>query len=109
MEIISETITKKEVLELLREVQIDLKKTDYLLKEILTFKEATEFLSLSKSAMYKMTSKREIPFYSPGGKLIYFRKSELEYWIFSGKVSTNEDFNAEVDNYLSRDLKINTL
>jgi excisionase family DNA binding protein len=96
-----ETLTKENVLELLKEVQMDLKKTDYLLKEILTFKEASEFLSLSKSALYKLTSKREIPFYSPGGKLIYFRKSELEYWVFSGKVTTNADFDREVETYLS--------
>jgi excisionase family DNA binding protein len=106
MEIISETIKKEELIELLREVQIELKKADYLLKEILTFKEATEFLSLSKSALYKMTSKREIPFYTPGGKMIYFRKSELESWIFSGRVSSSEDFNTEVETYLSRNLKI---
>lgn len=104
MEIISETITKEEVKEIMRELIIETQKLEYLQKEILTFKEATKFLSLSQSALYKLTSKKEIPFYSPGGKIIYFRKSELEYWIFSGKVATNDEFDAVVDEYLSRDL-----
>jgi excisionase family DNA binding protein len=102
MKKIEETLTKENVLKLLKEVQMDLKKSDYLLKEILTFKEATSFLSLSNSALYKLTSKRAIPFYSPGGKLIYFRKSELEYWVFSGKVTTNADFDREVETYLCK-------
>ena len=102
MEINSETITKEEVKELIRELIIETQKLEYLQKEILTFKEAAKFLSLSESALYKLTSKKGIPFYTPGGKIIYFRKSELEYWIFSGKVTTNEEFDTIVDNYLSR-------
>ena len=43
-------------------------------KEILTVEDATVYLQLSKSCLFKMTSKREIPFYKPGGKKIFFKK-----------------------------------
>ncbi|MBN2595900.1 MAG: excisionase family DNA-binding protein [Marinifilaceae bacterium] len=42
-------------------------------KEILTLKETSEYPSLSKSYLYKLTSKREIPYYKTGKK-IYFKR-----------------------------------
>jgi len=46
-------------------------------KEVLTLEEAALFMGISKSSLYKMTHKHEIPFYRPNGKLIYFEKAEL--------------------------------
>ena len=71
-------------------------------KEILTTKEATEYLQLSYSRLSKMTSNKEIPFYKPGGKIIYFKKSELDAWIFKGKVLSNDELEADVEDYLGR-------
>ncbi|PWI29775.1 DNA-binding protein [Flavobacteriaceae bacterium LYZ1037] len=71
-------------------------------KEILTVEDATVYLQLSKSCLFKMTSKKEIPFYKPGGKKIYFKKSELDEWIFNGKVLSNDELDTDVDDYLSR-------
>lgn len=71
-------------------------------KEILTLKEAAEYLNLSASALYKMTSNKEIPFYCPGGKKIYFMREELKNWVLSGKVSSAWELESEVDSYLKR-------
>jgi len=71
-------------------------------KEILTVDDATVYLQLSKSCLFKMTSKKAIPFYKPGGKKIYFKKSELDEWIFKGKVLSNDDLETNVEDYLSR-------
>jgi len=71
-------------------------------KEILTVEEATVYLQLSKSCLYKMTSKKEIPFYSPGGKKIYFKKSELDAWVFDSKVLSSNELETGVECYLSR-------
>lgn len=79
-----------------------LKQTNLLNKEILSVEDATEYLQLSKSCLFKMTSKREIPFYKPGGKKIYFKRSELDNWITSAKVESIDDMENEVELYLSR-------
>lgn len=54
----------------------------------LTFQEAAEYLGISKSTLYKKTAKKKIPFYKNQGKLIYFKKSELNDWVYQGKGKT---------------------
>ena len=61
------------------------------LKEILTIEEAAEFLSVSKSYLYKQTSAQAIPHYKPTGKRCYFKRSELEAWILVGRISPKPD------------------
>ena len=48
----------------------------YLNKNVLSFDEASKFLNLSKSYLYKLTSACLIPHYKPQGKMLYFDKSE---------------------------------
>lgn len=79
------------------------------LKEILTVDDAIIYLQLSKSCLHKMTSNKEIPFYKPGGKKIYFKKSELDEWVFNGKITSNDELQCDVENYLSRTNKNLTL
>lgn len=86
----------------LEEIEMLLKNQNILLKEFLTLDEAAEYLSLSKSAVYKMTSKKEIPFYNPGGKKIYFKRIELDSWILNGKVESASQIEIEIETYLSR-------
>ena len=50
-------------------------------KEVLTLEEAALFMGISKSSLYKMTHKHDVPFYRPNGKLIYFEKAELLNWM----------------------------
>ncbi len=50
-------------------------------KEILSLDEASVFLNASKSQLYKLTRTLAIPHYKPGGKAIYFYKSEILEWI----------------------------
>jgi len=74
-------------------------------KEFLTVEDATVYLQLSKSCLFKMTSNKEIPFYKPGGKKLYFKRSELDEWVFSSKVISNDNLADETENYLSRTSK----
>jgi excisionase family DNA binding protein len=69
--------------------------------EFLTVSEAAKHLQLSESRIYKMTSNKEIPHYSPGGKKIYFLKNELNDWVLESRIAPSEDFKAIVDNYLT--------
>jgi excisionase family DNA binding protein len=50
-------------------------------KSFLNFKEAIEFTGLSKSHLYKLTSKGLIPHSKPTGKLIFFERTKLEEWL----------------------------
>ena len=75
------------------------------IKEFLDLNEASKYMKLSKSALYKLTSKGEITFYQPGGKKIFFYKSDLHEWIKKGKVQSQDDLENEVDSYLNN-LKI---
>lgn len=50
-------------------------------KEILSLEEACTFLGASKSQLYKLTRTLAIPHYKPGGKAIYFYKSEVVEWV----------------------------
>jgi excisionase family DNA binding protein len=52
-------------------------------KNILTLNEAATFLGISIGYLYRLTSRKAIPFYKPNGKLVYFKRKELEEWITS--------------------------
>ena len=69
------------------------------LKEILTIEEAAEFLSVSKSYLYKQTSAQAIPHYKPTGKRCYFKRSELEAWILAGRISTKSEIAQRANAY----------
>lgn len=61
-------------------------------KEVLTSDEAARFLGVSKSCLYKLTMNRTIPhFKSPAGKMCYFNRKEIEAWMQSQRVATDED------------------
>ena len=55
-------------------------------KEVLTVEEASRFMDIARSSLYKMTSDRSIPFYRPNGKMIYFEKADILAWIRQNRV-----------------------
>ena len=50
-------------------------------KRVLNFKEVCDYTGFSASHLYKLTSARKIPHYSPGGKMLFFKLEELENWL----------------------------
>ena len=94
-------IIKNEV----KQIKQFIKEHNILSKEILTLEEAAVYLQLSKSSVYKLTSNKEVPYYVPGGKKIYFRRPELDEWIFNSRVSTTMELESSIDTYLSNPLK----
>ena len=72
-------------------------------KEVLTSEEASRFLGISLSRLYKLTSSRQIPhFKSPAGKFNYFNRSELEAWAQSNRVATMEELNEKAQSIARR-------
>ena len=75
-------------------------------KEILNFDEAAAYLSMSKSTLYKLTAKKEIPHYKPN-RFVFFERSELDNWIRSAAVMTDEQLNDQVNAYtMSKPLNV---
>lgn len=50
-------------------------------KDILTLQEASVYIGVSLSQLYKLTSTQSIPHYKPRGKMCYFEKNELDAWL----------------------------
>lgn len=71
-------------------------------KTVLNIDEATIYLSVSKSHLYKMTSAGRIPHYKPTGKRIYFKRNELENWMLRNRVKSYDEIETEAANYLMR-------
>ncbi len=74
-------------------------------KEALTFEQAWRFLRISSSQLYKLTCKRIIPAFKPGGKLLYFKRTDLENWMLSNRRKTAKEQKAEVLTKLDRKKK----
>lgn len=69
-------------------------------KEVLTSDEAAKYCGFSKSYLYKLTMRQQIPHYkSPTGKMCYFNRLELEQWLQSNRVSTNNEINQKAQSY----------
>lgn len=64
-------------------------------KEALTFEQAWKYLKISASQLYKLVCKRIIPSFKPGGKLLYFKRSDLESWMLSNRKKTGKEIKAE--------------
>ena len=77
-----------------------IEKSLFIIKAILSFDEASEFLNLSKSYLYKLTSSGQIPHYKPQGKMLYFEKSELEDWLRQNPIKTNQQIKQDAEEYL---------
>ena len=68
---------------------------------VINLNQAAEYVSLSKSTMYKKTAERTIPHFKQGKKL-YFKRSELDDWLTAQKISTHAEIEKEADEYIRR-------
>lgn len=69
-------------------------------RKFLNVDEASSYLGVSKSCLYKRMSNREIPYYKPGGKTAYFSPEDLDNWVFQNRISSKEELIVEVDRRL---------
>ena len=65
-------------------------------KTILTLEEVAKYTNYSKSYIYKLTSRREIPCYKPNGKQLYFKRTEIDEWLLTNRKMTNKEIESEV-------------
>ena len=68
-------------------------KTIFCTKEVLTSEEAARYMGISKSYLYKLTMRGEIPHYKPMGKMCYFNRYEIEEWLQQNRCATSAELN----------------
>ena len=69
-------------------------------KEVLNLQEACQYLELSQSHLYKLTSAGSIPHYKPNGKKLYFKRSELDAWLLRNRCATQDEIEKQAADYL---------
>ncbi len=86
--------------QILSELQ-ELKKLTLLsAKNVLTLNDVCILTNLSKSHIYKLTHKKQIPYWkSEGGKYLFFDKKEIENWLLHTRIKTNAELETEAANY----------
>ena len=68
-------------------------------KEVLTFEEACEYMGVSRSFLYKLTSRRQIPHSKPNGKIIFFEKQKLNLWLLRNRRKSKLEIESEALKY----------
>lgn len=58
---------------------------------VMTIEQVATALGLSKSHIYALTSKKEIPHYKPRGGRIFFDVQEVREWLTKGRIKTQEE------------------
>lgn len=59
----------------------------------ITIYEASKFLCLSKSSIYKLVAKGKIKAFKPNGGKLYFRKIDLERFILNRRFNSKSETN----------------
>lgn len=81
-------VTNEQILAKLEQIEQILKTQAEKKENVLTIPEAAQYLNISQSYLYKLTSLAAIPHFKPGGKKVFFDKSDLDNWIRRNRVSS---------------------
>ena len=68
-------------------------------EEPLSFEQACSYLKFKRGYLYKLTFLKKIPHYKPLGKRIFFKKSELNEWLFRNRINTDDELQVEAEAY----------
>lgn len=93
---------QQEIMQKLAVIEQLLQGNNLLKKEALTLEEACQYLDVSPSYIYKLTSTHQIPHYCPTGKKLYFKRSELDEWLLSNRHATRAEMDSKASNYINR-------
>lgn len=74
-------------------------------KKVLSFDEACDYTGISRSYLYKLTSKGEITFSKPNGKIIFFSKEDLDKWLLRNRQVSKSEIENHALNYVLKNKK----
>lgn len=69
-------------------------------KDVLDIDEAVVYTGFAKGHLFRLTSRRLIPHYKVG-RCLRFDKEVLHQWLTQNRVKTQDEIEAEADEYLS--------
>jgi excisionase family DNA binding protein len=88
------------IIEKLDNIEKMLSEQNLLKKEVLNFSEACQYLDISESHLYKLTSRKQVPHFCPQGKKLYFNRLELDRWLQTNRKNTAEEVDREATDYI---------
>jgi excisionase family DNA binding protein len=68
--------------------------------QMLTTAEAAEYMGISLSSVYKLTSQRTLPVYKPNGKKVYLKREDIDRYLSSHRLCSAEEIEQEAINYV---------
>jgi excisionase family DNA binding protein len=89
-----------EILKRLDKIEKLIESINLVRKDVLNFNEACEYLEISQSHLYKLTSSDVIPHYKPNGKKIYFNRTEVDEWLLRNRTTTTDEIEKQAADYL---------
>lgn len=88
------------ILEKLEKLEHRIGEQNLLMKEVLNFNDACNYLDISASHLYKLTSQKSIPHFCPQGKKLYFNRAELDEWLQRNRQTSTDEIETMAANYL---------
>ena len=79
------------ILEKLEKLEQRIGEQNLLMKEVLNFNDACNYLDISASHLYKLTSQKSIPHFCPQGKKLYFNRAELDEWLQRNRQTSTDE------------------
>ena len=68
-------------------------------ENVLRVDDVAIMLGLTRSYIYKLVAWRKIPHYKPTGKIVFFKRDEVEAWALGNRIPTSEELNNKALNY----------
>jgi len=90
------------ILEEIQELKRMLSEQSLLQKQVLNFNEACQYLDISQSHLYKLTSTKQVPHFCPQGKRLYFKRTELDEWLQRNRKSAADEIDQAAADYIIR-------
>lgn len=69
--------------------------------QIMNISEVAKYIKVAKTSIYGMTHRNTIPHYK-SGKRLYFKKADIDEWIFSKRIKTRSDIEEEAMEYIRK-------
>ena len=88
------------ILEKLEKLEQRIGEQNLLMKEVLNFNDACNYLDISASHLYKLTSQKSIPHFCPQGKKLHFNRAELDEWLQRNRQTSTDEIETMAANYL---------
>ncbi|MCF8272660.1 MAG: helix-turn-helix domain-containing protein [Flavobacteriaceae bacterium] len=88
------------ITEQLNRIEKMLQEQQTMQKQVLNFNETCNYLELSQSHLYKLTSTGVIPHYKPNGKKIYFQREELDRWLLRNRMNSQDEIEQQAADFL---------